>query len=248
MFYKIYLQWIYWTLLFIARCSTIFAQWSPRDGNPRITQTSTCFFDKKCLHSLHEHTSLHFTAVKADTFTGYLHLYWQNQPACTLAVHQFSMRPSLPQTMSPDAPIAVITAPRSARRAHTIRGSLWILRHIKHEMGRSPRVKQIWESCTQTPKDSLLTLPCFLIKSVYLHTICKILNFGIPAENYTAQKPLPVSQSQLVKKIQPACTLLAQSLPSKRPLRGQSLRKRSNGTKVGEINRTHTYTEWITSI
>jgi hypothetical protein len=29
-FYKIYLQWIYWTLFFIARCSTIFAQWSPR--------------------------------------------------------------------------------------------------------------------------------------------------------------------------------------------------------------------------
>jgi hypothetical protein len=28
-FYKIYLQWIYWTLFFIARCSTIFAQWSP---------------------------------------------------------------------------------------------------------------------------------------------------------------------------------------------------------------------------
>jgi len=24
-FYKIYLQWIYWTLFFIARCSTIFA-------------------------------------------------------------------------------------------------------------------------------------------------------------------------------------------------------------------------------
>jgi hypothetical protein len=24
-FYKIYLQWIYWTLIFIARCSTIFA-------------------------------------------------------------------------------------------------------------------------------------------------------------------------------------------------------------------------------
>ena len=23
-FYKIYLQWIYWTLFFIARCSTIF--------------------------------------------------------------------------------------------------------------------------------------------------------------------------------------------------------------------------------
>jgi hypothetical protein len=30
MFYKIYLQWIYWTLFFIARCSTIFAQWSPQ--------------------------------------------------------------------------------------------------------------------------------------------------------------------------------------------------------------------------
>jgi hypothetical protein len=29
-FYKIYLQWIYWTLFFIAHCSTIFAQWSPR--------------------------------------------------------------------------------------------------------------------------------------------------------------------------------------------------------------------------
>jgi len=29
-FYKIYLQRIYWTLFFITRCSTFFAQWSPR--------------------------------------------------------------------------------------------------------------------------------------------------------------------------------------------------------------------------
>jgi hypothetical protein len=33
-FYKIYLQWIYWTLFFIARCSTIFASDLPelKDG------------------------------------------------------------------------------------------------------------------------------------------------------------------------------------------------------------------------
>jgi hypothetical protein len=29
-FKKNYLQWIYWTLFLIVRCSTIFAQWSPR--------------------------------------------------------------------------------------------------------------------------------------------------------------------------------------------------------------------------
>jgi len=34
-FYKIYLQWIYWTLFFIARCSTIFASDLPEVGNVR---------------------------------------------------------------------------------------------------------------------------------------------------------------------------------------------------------------------
>ena len=34
-FYKIYLQWVYWTLFFIARCSTIFRQWSPRGAMPK---------------------------------------------------------------------------------------------------------------------------------------------------------------------------------------------------------------------
>jgi hypothetical protein len=32
-FYKIYLQWIYWTLFFIARCSTIFAIELPKHLN-----------------------------------------------------------------------------------------------------------------------------------------------------------------------------------------------------------------------
>jgi hypothetical protein len=30
-FYKIYPQWIYWTLFFIAHCSTIFASELPKD-------------------------------------------------------------------------------------------------------------------------------------------------------------------------------------------------------------------------
>jgi hypothetical protein len=36
----IYLQWIYWTLFFIARCSTIFAQWSPPESKRWRTQKS----------------------------------------------------------------------------------------------------------------------------------------------------------------------------------------------------------------
>jgi hypothetical protein len=44
-FYKIYLQWIYWTLFFIARCSesTIFASELPKtimgsiDGDPGVS-------------------------------------------------------------------------------------------------------------------------------------------------------------------------------------------------------------------
>jgi hypothetical protein len=225
------------------------------DGNPRITRTSTCFFDKKCVHSLHEHTSLHFTAVKADTFTGYLHLYWQNQPACTLAVHQFSMRPSLPQTMSPNAPIAVITAPRSTieARAHTIRGSLWILRHM--DMKRAEvLVSSRFEKAAHRHPKIRFDPTCFLIKSVYLHTICKILNCGIPAANYTAQKLLPIFQSQLVKK---KVSRHVHFLPnhhasSKRPLPQTLPRRRKKKTlpprSAKLINCTHTYTQWITSI
>jgi hypothetical protein len=35
-FYKIYLQWIYWTLFFIARCSTIFVSELPEVGTDVI--------------------------------------------------------------------------------------------------------------------------------------------------------------------------------------------------------------------
>jgi hypothetical protein len=41
-FYKIYLQWIYWTLFFMARCSTISRQWSPRElGRQTIAMHSS---------------------------------------------------------------------------------------------------------------------------------------------------------------------------------------------------------------
>jgi hypothetical protein len=54
-FYKIYLQWIHWTLFFIARCSTNFAQWSPRDVRQWIhcINQSTMVSNSACLHLEH---------------------------------------------------------------------------------------------------------------------------------------------------------------------------------------------------
>jgi hypothetical protein len=45
-FYKIYLQWIYWTLFFIARCSTIFASELPESQihrSPQLQVNHECF-------------------------------------------------------------------------------------------------------------------------------------------------------------------------------------------------------------
>ena len=52
-FYKIYLQWIYWTLYFIARCSTIFASELPEEITLRQYSVG---FDRFVM-TLYEHKS-----------------------------------------------------------------------------------------------------------------------------------------------------------------------------------------------